>query len=218
MKILLINPPQTFFPGSLKVTAGLPLGIMYIAAMLDKEGYKVEILDTLTVDSPRRREGDTIQYGMSWEEIRWAIISSKPDIVGITNPSTTQLDNAIRISQIVKEIDPQIPTIVGGPHVSACPAEFLKEVEAVDVAVIGEGEYTMLEIVKHYEGVKSMDGMDGIVYRKDGEVILNPRREFIRGLDQLPFPSLPITLSIWRNISTLSGSGIARQNIKGRFP
>ena len=45
MKVLLINPPQTFYPGSEQPAGNLPIGLMYIAAVLKKAGYKVEILD-----------------------------------------------------------------------------------------------------------------------------------------------------------------------------
>ena len=50
IKILLINPPQTFFPGSDIPSANMPLGLMYIAAVLEKAGYDIEILDAFITD------------------------------------------------------------------------------------------------------------------------------------------------------------------------
>jgi len=191
MKILLINPPQTFFPGSQAVVAGLPLGIMNIAATLENNGYEVEILDTLIADFKPRKKGDVKYYGMPWERIKEEIKQRKPDIVGITNPFTAQVDNTIKISEIVKDIDNEISTIVGGPHVSVRATQFLKDAENVDIAVIGEGEYTMLDIMKYYEGETDINisEIQGIVYRKGNTVTLNPQRRFIKNLDALPFPA-----------------------------
>lgn len=189
VKILLINPPQTFFPSSQSVVAGLPLGIMYIAGILEENGYNVEILDALISDFPSRREGDVKQYGMPWEKIKEAVKRKKPDIVGITCPFTAQVDNGIKVSEIVKEVDDEILTIVGGPHVSVRAIEFLNEAQHVDIAVIGEGEYTMLDIMKYYEGKKNISEIPGIAWRKDDDIILNPRRPFTKNLDELPLPA-----------------------------
>ena len=189
MKILLINPPQTFFLGSQLVVAGLPLGLMYIAGTLENNGYNVDILDTLIADFKPRKKGDVKYYGMPWKNIKEEIKRHKPDIVGITNPFTAQVDNTIKVSEIVKDIDTEIPTIVGGPHVSVRATQFLKDAKNVDIAVIGEGEYTMLDIMKYYEGETDISEIQGIVYRKGGVVTLNPKRAFIKNLDALPFPA-----------------------------
>lgn len=189
MKILLINPPLTFFPGSKCVGIGLPLGIMYIAAILEKNGYDVEILDTRVTDYKSQKIGDTKYFGMPWEKIKEKIKQSKPDIVGITNPFTAQLDNAIKVSEIVKDIDSNIPTVIGGPHVSVMAAEFLEDTNSVDFAVIGEGEYTMLDILKYHEGKLNINNIEGVAYRKNNDIILNPRKKFIENLDDIPFPA-----------------------------
>ena len=191
MKTLLINPPQTFFTGSQPVVAGLPLGMMHIAATLEEKGYDVEILDTLIADFKPRKKGDVKYYGMPWEKIKEEIKQRKPDIVGITSPFTAQIDNAIKISEIVKDVDTEILTVVGGPHVSVRATQFLKDAKNVDIAVIGEGEYTMLDIMKYYEGETDINisEIQGIIYRKGDAVTLNPKRPFIKNLDALPFPA-----------------------------
>jgi magnesium-protoporphyrin IX monomethyl ester (oxidative) cyclase len=189
MKVLLINPPQTFYPGSDAPAGNLPLGLMYIAAVLDKAGYKAEILDAFMTDSSYLKVGDTIEVGMPYGKIREEIRRRKPDIVGVANPFTCQVENAIRVGKIVKEIDPSILTVVGGPHVTVVPVEFLEEAKNVDIAVIGEGEYTMLDIVRFFEGYKKLSEMQGIAYRKNEAVVLNSPRPFIKNLDELPYPA-----------------------------
>jgi anaerobic magnesium-protoporphyrin IX monomethyl ester cyclase len=189
MQVLLINPPQTFYPGSDPPAGNLPLGLMYIAAVLDKAGYKVEILDAFMNGSSFRKLGDTIVVGMPYEEIKEEIQRRKPDIVGIANPFTCQVDHAIKVANIVKEVDPTILTVAGGPHVPAVPVQFMEEAENIDIAVIGEGEYAMLDIVKVYEGTKKISEVRGTLYRKNRAIMQNAPRPFIENLDELPFPA-----------------------------
>jgi magnesium-protoporphyrin IX monomethyl ester (oxidative) cyclase len=189
MKILLINPPQTFFPGSDLPSANLPLGLLYIAAVLDEAGYTPEILDAFITDSQFRKIGDVTEVGMSYEKIEEEIRKRKPDIVGIANPFTCQVEHAVKVADIVKEVDSKILTVVGGPHVTVVPTDFLEEAKNVDVVAIGEGEYTMLDIVRFSEGKKKIDDVQGIAHRIKGKVVLNPPRPFIENLDELPYPA-----------------------------
>lgn len=189
MKILLINPPQTFFPGSDPPAANLPLGLLYIAAVLDKAGYKTEILDAFMTDFPFRKKGDTTEVGMPYGKIKEEIQRRKPDIVGIANPFTCQVEHAVRVADIVKEVDSSILTVVGGPHGTVVPVEFLEEARNVDIVVIGEGEYTILDIVRFVEGKKKIGDVQGIVHRIDGKVVLNSPRPFNKNLDELPYPA-----------------------------
>ena len=189
MKVLLINPPQLFYPGSDPPAGNLPLGLMYIAAVLDKAGYKAEILDAFMTDSSFLKVGGTFEVGMPNGKIRDEIRRRKPDIVGIASPFTCQAENAIRVGDIVKEIDQSILTVVGGPHVTAVPVEILEEAKNIDVAVIGEGEYAMLDIAKFFEGTKKISDVQGIAHRKDGRIKQNSLRPFIKDLDELPYPA-----------------------------
>src|SRR5512143_2111599 len=97
MKVLLVNPPQTFFPGSDAPAGNLPLGLMYIAGVLEKEGIKTEILDAFMANVPARKDGDTMEIGMTYNSIAEEIGRIKPDIVGISNPFTCQTQHAARI-------------------------------------------------------------------------------------------------------------------------
>jgi magnesium-protoporphyrin IX monomethyl ester (oxidative) cyclase len=189
MNLLLINPPQTFYPGSDPPAGNLPLGLMYIAAVLDKAGYKVEILDAFMKGSAFRKVGDTTDVGMPYEEIKEEIRRRKPDIVGIANPFTCQVEHAIKVGDISKEVNPNILTVAGGPHVPAVPVQFMEEAENIDIAVVGEGEYAMLDIVRVAEGKMKISDVKGIVYRENGEIKQNAPRPFIKNLDELPFPA-----------------------------
>ena len=127
MKVLLINPPQTFYLGSEQPAGNLPLGLMYIAAVLERAGYKTEILDAFMTDCSFQKNGETINVGMPFEQIKQEICSRKPDIVGIAGPFTCQIENSLKISNLTKQVDPGILTVVGGPHVTTVPKGFLEE-------------------------------------------------------------------------------------------
>lgn len=189
MKILLVNPPQTFFPGSDPPSANLPIGLLYVAAVLDRKGYDTEILDALIADFPFRKIGDITEVGMPYERMKEEIRRRKPDIVGIANPFTSQVKHAVRVADIVKEVDSSILTVVGGPHVTVVPTKFLEEVKSVDIAVVGEGEQTILDIVSVSEGKKKIKDVQGIAHRISEKVILNSPRSFSENLDELPYPA-----------------------------
>ena len=188
MKMLLINPPQTFYPGSEQPAGNLPIGLMYIAAVLKKAGYEVEILDAFMAATFQKID-ETTTVGMPFEDIKREIQSRKPNIVGISGPFTCQIQNSIKISNIVKEVDPHILTVMGGPHVTLVPKEFLQEATNVDIAVTSEGEYAMLEVAQFFEGKKQLKDILGIAYRKDGEIVVNESRPLIENLDELPYPA-----------------------------
>lgn len=189
MKVLLINPPQTFYPGSDQPAGNLPLGLMYIAAVLEQNGYKTEILDAFMTDDAFVKNGKTLRVGMSYEQIKAQISSRKPDIVGIAGPFTCQIEHSLKVSSITKEVNPDILTVVGGPHATVVPKGFLEEAKNVDIAVTGEGEYAMREIAQYFEGKKQLSEILGIAYRKSGEVKVNAQRPFNANLDELPYPA-----------------------------
>ena len=190
MKVLLINPPQTFYLGSEPPAGNLPIGLMYLAAVLQRADVEVEVLDAFMGEGSVFQEaGETITVGLPQELIKQEIEKRKPDVVGIAGPFTCQIGNALKMSNLVKEVNPKILTVVGGPHVTLVPEEFLKEAKDVDVAVVGEGEYAMLEVAEAFEGKKKLSQILGIAFRQDGEVVLNPPRPLIDDLDALPYPA-----------------------------
>ncbi|MDR0797149.1 MAG: B12-binding domain-containing radical SAM protein, partial [Nitrososphaerota archaeon] len=189
MKVLLINPPQTFYLDSEPPAGSIPLGLMYLAAVLDKAGYAVELLDAFITDFKAQKNNDTLTVGMPLDQIETEIRNRKPDIVGVSGPFTSQIGNTLKVSELVKKVDPDILTVVGGPHVSTLPQEFMEVAKSVDISVIGEGEYALLEIVEYFEGKKELSDILGIAYRKNGRIVINDKRPFLENLDELPYPA-----------------------------
>jgi magnesium-protoporphyrin IX monomethyl ester (oxidative) cyclase len=190
MKVLLVNPPQTFYPGSEPPAGNLPLGLMYIGAVLKKAGVNVEILDAFILgDGDFKQQGQEVTVGLGFEQIKQEILDRKPDVVGVAGPFTSQIGNALETCKAAKAANPNILTVLGGPHVTLVPRETLEENGCIDVAVMGEGEYAMLEIIQHLEANQPLDEVEGVAYRNGTQVTVNPRRPFLANLDELPYPA-----------------------------
>ncbi|MFN8672881.1 MAG: radical SAM protein [Candidatus Sericytochromatia bacterium] len=125
------------------------------------------------------------------------VLAQKPDIIGISSFTRTYSD-AIEISRIIKKEMPHVLTIVGGHHISALPEDLDKN---MDIGVIGEGEVTLLEIVKaYYENTLSentLANIAGIIFRNsDGKFEKTKSRELIKNIDDLPVPYRTIVPNI----------------------
>ena len=141
------------------------------------------------IEATFQQNQETTTVGMPFDSLKQKINAIKPDIVGIAGPFTCQIENALKVSDAVKEINLNILTVMGGPHVTLVAKEFLEEAKNVDIAVIGEGEYAMLEIVQAFQNKTSFDNILGIAYRQNGRITVNPPRVPMENLDQLPYPA-----------------------------
>jgi anaerobic magnesium-protoporphyrin IX monomethyl ester cyclase len=164
-KILLANPATI---GAFRAI-GLhfpPMGLLYLGAYLEREGYQVEIRDFCNPE-------EIPDY-------------SRYDLMGISTDTTRHL-KAMRIARQAKEAGCTV--VMGGPHPCYIDDEILAG-RWVDFIVHGEGEVTLLELVRALEGGgKDWEGVEGISFRKDGEVVRTTPRPFIRDLDSLPMPA-----------------------------
>ena len=159
IRVVLLYPSVTVY-GSGKVGANIPMGLLYIASYLKKNGIEVYFLDALASDSQRViRVGKGKRYGMSDKKIKEKIKEIKPDYVGISTMFSAYWEDSVRMAKLVKEVDKKIIVFAGGSHVSVDPIEVAR-VKEIDMAVFGEGEVTSLEIVKG----KKLDEIKGIAF------------------------------------------------------
>jgi len=188
LKVLLIYPPFSLASYERPIVVP-PLGLAYIGAVLEKAGHKVEILDTIALNwkTPIKIKG-RIHLGQKWEDISDEIKRSKPDAVGISCPFSCQSRNAHKVAELVKAYDTDVPVIMGGAHPSTLPKKVLQD-QNVDYVVIGEGELTMLNLLKTLSKGASFNEIDGFAYREDGKTVINPKKRFIEDLDSLPLPA-----------------------------
>lgn len=195
MKVLLVLPSMAFYPSE-RIQVGPPLGLAYIAAVLERAGIDVSILDALILGLENAclisMHDQTLELrGLDWKSLEVRIANEDPDIVGISCLFSSQAWTCHKLAKIVKKIDKDIITIMGGAHPSAVPFEVLKD-ENLDFVVIGEGEATVLDLVSCLEkdvSKKAIQKVKGIAYRDNREYVKTPRRPLIENLDTLPFPA-----------------------------
>ena len=166
----MINPLQfTKYPQP-------PLGLALLAAVLEKKGYSVRILDLTAL-------------GLSDNAIPQIIREEKPEIVGITAMTPT-ISSAISVARKVKETSNSVLVVLGGAHASILPEETLQENSEIDVIVRGEGEKTIVELAEAIEkGANGFGSVLGVTYRTTSGVRSSQSRPSILDLDALPFPA-----------------------------
>ena len=164
-KVLLINVPESGQGGH----TSAPLGLMYIAGLLQKNGVLVNIIDACL-------DG--------WDSIGRGLAEYSPTIVGIACPSYART-NSLKVAKIVKEHDKNIKVIMGGHHPTLMGRQVLENYPFVDMVCIGEGEYLMFELSRGLEPEKIL----GLGFRRNNDIIINDRRSEITDLDELPMPA-----------------------------
>ena len=190
MRILLIQPPYDLQPDDER-QAMPPLGLAYIAAVLERAGYGVRILDcvaegfqhlTPLADGRRR-------HGLPAEALTRVIQESDPAIVGVSCLFSSQSPAAHDVCALVKRVAPTAITIMGGAHPSALPRETLVD-QNVDVVALGEGERSMLRLVQALErGTFPPPQTNGLAFRDGDEIRVDPLTERIVEIDSLPPPA-----------------------------
>jgi radical SAM superfamily enzyme YgiQ (UPF0313 family) len=171
MKVLFINPPYFNSKYKLIGLVAPPLGIAYMAAVLEENDIDVDIIDAAALE-------------MSWETLESEIRRISPQIIAITALTPT-IYHGLQTAELAKKTCPEAMVIMGGYHPSFNYQEILEK-DYVDLVVIGEGEYTMLDLVKTLEEGEDIKNVKGIAY---GDGVLTPPRPLIQDLDELPFPA-----------------------------
>lgn len=189
-KILLISPPYTLMKGRIK-RAVPPLGLAYIAAVLEKNGYTVKIIDAALEGfyAEEQVNKNHYRYGLTYSELIQHMQQFKPDIVGVSCLFSPQFQNLQLVCKAAKEYNPDIITMAGGEHPSVFSKEILEQDKNIDFIVIGEGENTVLELVKCVESGRDYSILDGLAFRQNGQAGVNPKSNFILDIDSIPFPA-----------------------------
>ena len=175
MKILLVQTPNV--QGSFLRLPGkeIPLALGYLAAYLKQGGYdQVRILD---LD----------YFGSISPYLEKDLDAFSPDLVGVTS-YTANVGLAGQIADWIKQKSPKTTTVIGGFHASALPEQTLGDCASFDYLVFGEGEQTLLELVRAQDTGKTVEGIAGLAHRQGQGVMLGAPRPLIEPLDTLPIP------------------------------
>lgn len=165
-----------------------PLGIEYLASMIRDE-HEVKILDCIGEYWDKHypmNNNSMMHIGASFKETKRRIKKYSPDVVGISSIFFTQAPCAYKAADLVKEVDKDILTVIGGGHPSVYPVQTLKECNSLDFVIQGEGEITFKDLLRN---INAPEEVLGIAYRKNGKCFQNKPRPPINDLDEIPFPS-----------------------------
>ena len=169
MKIILVNPPirEWAKPNC------FPEGLGILAACLKNAGHQVEVIDA----NAHRYEKP---------EVESLIEKADYDLIGLGG-LVTVYPYMVWFADMCKRVHPDRPVILGGNAVTPIPALIMENTKA-DIACVGEGELTLVEVADALEQGRSLQGIAGIWYRdKDGLVKTNPDRPVIKDLDTIPW-------------------------------
>lgn len=170
-QILLLYPKTGMDFGS---TVAPPHSLLAVAAPILKSGYKIKILDQrvepITEETLKRElSGDTV-------------------CVGISTMAGSQIYFALKLAKMVRLItDGNVPIVWGGCQPSVIPGQFIEN-ECVDYVVIGEGDYTLLDMVRAWDAKQPLENIPGIIFRTGAGIITTPPRELLDMEKLLPVP------------------------------
>jgi len=169
MKILLIGAPlflRVYMP---------PLGLGYIASVMEQEGHEVQLISLTTLPLPRL------------SEIQERVRQFRPQVVGHTVLSPTA-NSSRALFGAIRAADPAVTIVAGGAHATGLPEHTLKTLGA-DICVLGEGENTFRELVRALEKRLDLASVKGIAYRVNGSTQVTAPAVFERNIDAFPFPA-----------------------------
>lgn len=203
MKILLIAPVKL---DGLKDSKGtVPVPLLYLAAMLRKRGHEPHILDL----SIHRASAEAPQDAPYWPAIDARIKEVAPDMIGINCFTTLHFPMVLGAAEAIRTHYPNIPIATGGAHPSLFPREILQHTRAFDFVAVGEAEEAFADLADAVAmgNHDRLDHIQSLAFRRDGEIVLTPRRQYFAELDELPtaawdlisFPDYHTDLSKWYN-------------------
>lgn len=152
-----------------------PLGLGYLAAVLEKAGHSVGILDLCA-------------NGSDYKQALRFLLKERPDIVGIS-ATTPNIEQAYILAKNIKE-SLGVPIVMGGPHATFYPDEIFRDSKDIDIIVLGEGENAIIGLVDALQEKKPLGAVPGIRWKNlKGEIVRNAVPVFEKNLDIIPFPA-----------------------------
>lgn len=172
-RVALVNPPA--IKGAFHHHPYLPIGLAYLAAVLEEKGHEVLVLDCLASN-------------IDQEQLKQKLGEFNPNVVGISSMTPMVLSTMIA-ARGAKQVCPDATVVLGGPHATFMDKEILSSEPDVDVIVRGEGELTLVELTQRIINNVGLNSAEGITFRHSGQIVQNPSRPYIQNLDELPFPA-----------------------------
>ncbi|OGR22687.1 MAG: hypothetical protein A2277_00425 [Desulfobacterales bacterium RIFOXYA12_FULL_46_15] len=185
LRISLVFPPSNDKREIVSTFLSPPLGLLYIAACLERAGYIVTVHDFVFDLKAGRIQADADIYRKCADRI----LASDPDVVGFSTQCTTG-PGSINIAHQLKRVKPSVITLLGGHDVSFLAPDYLKAFPWIDFVIAGEGEIATTELMRAIEGRTRCAAIPGLAYRVNrDEIRLNPGIDKVMNLDSMPAPA-----------------------------
>jgi anaerobic magnesium-protoporphyrin IX monomethyl ester cyclase len=189
-KVLLIVPPAVTIKNPREVNPLPPMGLGYLASILGNMDIEVKILDCLIHGWNHEEEvnENIIRVGLSDRDIEAHIRDFNPDMVGVNCQFSRQFAIYHKIFSLVKRVNSKCIVIAGGAHTSVCPEEVINDPNC-DFILIGEAEESLKHLVSALVLDSEISHIDGLGWKSNGKVNINPKENVITNLDSIPFPA-----------------------------
>lgn len=192
-KVLLLIAPAYTLKESRDINPLPPMGLGYLAAVIRNMDIEVRILDSLLEGWNTEEDIDNlfIRVGLPDSTIEEYIRDYNPDLVGINCQFSRQNKIYHQMFSLVKKIKPDCITMGGGAHVTVCPEEILKD-KNCDFIILGEAEESLKDFVSKINRLEAIEHVDGLGWKKNGELHINEKKNWITDLDSIPFPAYDV--------------------------
>jgi anaerobic magnesium-protoporphyrin IX monomethyl ester cyclase len=176
-----------------------PLGILYLATILERASVEVAVLD-------QAAEGYTVS-----DTVRW-VMSERPDVVGFSALASSGQMAAL-LCRKIKEENPDVTTVIGNHYATFNAERILKKYPAVDIVVRGEAEETIVELADRIHKGEDLSKITGIAFRNRNGFTLTSDSPLVKDLDALPFPNRAMLKAEYHSI--MAGANIAPKKFTG---
>jgi len=199
MDICLVRPSSVTNMNSMGDDAVLPIGLAYLAGILEEGSHQVSIVDSpgeaLGQYAPLEGTVNGLRHGLPDDKII-SRISDTVQIIGLSIMFSMEWLPSRNLINLIREKFPNAIIVVGGEHITALPEYCMQDCAAIDYCVLGEGEQTLLELVKAVDASLNVHDVEGLCLRHNDEIIRTKPRARLRNVDKLPRPAwdlLPVS-------------------------
>jgi anaerobic magnesium-protoporphyrin IX monomethyl ester cyclase len=171
-KVVLINPARHFIANAHGLGYLIPLGLVSIGGSLIDAGFTVKLIDHDL-------------YGWSYPQLIDEIAAYKADYILLGHSGSTAAHNtAIKTIKAIHKKLPHLHIVYGGVYPSYAHRSVMFDCEEIDAIVRGEGEQTVVSLIRTWEQTNDLSKVDGVTWRNGEEIIVNRSRTLIKNLDE----------------------------------
>jgi anaerobic magnesium-protoporphyrin IX monomethyl ester cyclase len=185
--------------GRKSIAAFPPLGILYLATILEEADVEVSILD-------QAAKGFSVSETLKWVQ------KEKPDVLGFSALASSGRMAALLCGK-VKEQNPDVVTVLGNHYATFNAERIIRKYPSVDLVVRGEAEETIVKIANSIKNSGELKEIRGLTFRNNGQTVSTPNQPQVKDLNALPFPDRSLLDIDYHSV--IAGATIAPKKFTG---